>query len=50
MTTKNTKSQQLRNADEELWRQIKAAAALEGETLTEWVEKLARENLDHKPK
>lgn len=50
MTTVNSKSQQLRNADEALWRQIKAAAALEGNTLTEWVEKVAREKLDKKPK
>ncbi|GAI79686.1 unnamed protein product, partial [marine sediment metagenome] len=49
MATKNSKSQQLRNADEALWRQIKAAAALEGNTLTEWVEKVAREKLNLKP-
>jgi len=53
MTTKNTengKTQQLRNADEALWRRIKAAAVLEGETLTKWTEKAARERLDKKPK
>lgn len=49
MTTENAKTQQLRNADEALWRQIKAAAALDGETLTEWVEKVVREKLDQKP-
>jgi len=46
---KNAKNQQLRNADETLWRQIKAAAALDGKTLTEWVEQVAREKLNLKP-
>jgi len=53
MTTKNTengKTQQLRKADEELWRGFKAAAALEGLTITEWIEKAASEFLDKKPK
>jgi len=49
MDTKNSKSQQLRNADEALWRQVKAAAALEGNTLTKWVEKVVREKLNLKP-
>jgi len=50
MNTANGKTQQLRNADEALWRQIKAAAVLEGQTLTEWIEKAASEFLDKKPK
>ncbi|MBA7563450.1 hypothetical protein ES708_05108 [subsurface metagenome] len=49
MTTENSKTQQLKNSDEALWRQIKAAAALEGCTLTKWVEKVAREKLNLKP-
>jgi predicted HicB family RNase H-like nuclease len=28
----------LRNPDETLWRQVKAQAALDGVTLTQWVE------------
>jgi len=48
MNTPNSKSksQQLTNADEALWREVKAAAAVEGTTLTKWVEKVAREKLD----
>ncbi len=49
MTTENSKTQQLKNADKALWRQVKAAAALEGTTLTKWVEKVAREKLNLKP-
>ncbi|MBA7538149.1 hypothetical protein ES705_30423 [subsurface metagenome] len=49
MTTENSKTQQLKNSDEALWRQIKAAAALEGITLTKWVEKVAKEKLNLKP-
>lgn len=50
MATENTKAQQIKRADEALWRQIKAAAALEGITITEWVEKVAKEKLGQKPK
>jgi hypothetical protein len=50
MVTKNSgRTQQLKNSDEALWRQVKAAAALEGTTLTKWVEKVAREKLNLKP-
>jgi len=45
----NSKTQQLKKPDEALWRRVKAAAALDGITLTEWVEKVAREKLDQKP-
>ena len=50
MTTQNSRTQQLKNSDEALWRQIKAAAALEGTTLTKWVEKVAQEKLNSNPK
>jgi len=49
MATENTKTQQLKNSDEALWRQVKAAAALEGITLTKWVEKVVRNKLHLKP-
>ena len=48
-TAEKGKTQQLKNSDEALWRQVKAAAALEGITLTKWVEKVAREKLEPKP-
>ncbi len=47
-TEKTSKTQHLRNADPELWKQIKADAALKDETLTEWVERVARKALNHK--
>ncbi len=50
MNTKNTKTQQLRGADEAFWRQVKAAAALEGTTVTEWVEKVIGKKLHPNPK
>jgi len=36
--TSENRSKVLRNPDEILWRQVKAQAALEGVTLTQWVE------------
>ena len=47
-TEKETRTQQLKKSDVELWRQVKAAAALEGCTMTEWVEKVLSEKLDTK--
>jgi len=35
----------LRNIDPELWREIKAQAALEDKTLTEWIEEAASKQL-----
>ena len=49
MNTEKGKTQQLKNSDEALWRQFKAAAALEGCTITKWMEKVAREKLGSKP-
>ena len=37
--------QQLRNPDVLLWRQVKAAAATEGKTITLWVEEACRKQL-----
>ncbi len=48
-TEEKKKTQQLKNSDEALWRQFKAAAALEGITLTKWIEKVAKEKLGLKP-
>lgn len=50
MNIENTRTQQLKGADIPLWRQIKAAAAIDGLTLTQWVEKVAREKLDKNTK
>jgi len=36
------KAQQLRHHDELLWRKVKAAAVMEGKTMTEWVEEAIR--------
>ncbi len=36
--TSESRSKVLRNPDEILWRQVKAQAALESVTLTQWVE------------
>jgi len=49
MNIENSKTQQLKNVDGALWRRIKAAAALDGKTLTKWVEQVAREKLNLKP-
>jgi hypothetical protein len=38
-------SQQLRNPDEKLWRQVRAAAIMEGKTMTRWVEEACRKQL-----
>lgn len=37
-TNADAKVKMLRNPDETLWRQVKAQAALDGVTLTQWVE------------
>ena len=49
MDKASQKTQQLKNSDKALWRQIKAAAALAGVTMTEWIETIAKEKLDQKP-
>ena len=41
----NRVSQQLVHPDDELWRQVKVAAIMEGKTMTEWVEETLRERL-----
>ena len=48
MTTEKAKEkvQLLRHSDGALWRQVKAAAVLEGCTMTEWVEKLLKDKLN----
>ena len=38
----DSKVKMLRNPDETLWRQVKAQAALDGVTLTQWVEEAIR--------
>ena len=43
MTTKIT--QQLRNPNEKLWREVKAAAVMEGKNMTQWVEEACRKQL-----
>lgn len=48
MTTMNTgklRTVQLRNADAALWRRVKAAAALEGLSMTEWTENVIRKQI-----
>ena len=35
----------LRNVNEQLWREVKARAALEGMSMTNWVEKVLAEKL-----
>lgn len=50
MNTGKVKRQQLSNPDEALWRQAKSAAALEGITLTAWVEKAISKELKKKSK
>lgn len=35
----------LRNINEQLWREVKAQAALEGMSMTRWVEKVLAEEL-----
>jgi len=42
-TSKTT--QQLRNPDEKLWREVRAAAVMEGITMTQWVEEVCRKQL-----
>ena len=42
---KTQKTQQLRYPNEQLWRQVKAAAVLEGKAMTEWVEEALRKHL-----
>jgi len=39
------KTQQLKHPDEQLWREVKAAAALTGKTITKWVEAVLRKEL-----
>ncbi len=39
------RTQQLRNSDEQLWRQVKAAAVMEGTSMTDWVEEAIRMRL-----
>ena len=41
-TNTDNKVKMLRNTDEPLWRQVKAQAALDGVTLTQWVEEAIR--------
>jgi len=41
----DSKVKMLRNQDETLWRQVKAQAALDGVTLTQWVEEAIRIHL-----
>ena len=38
----DAKVKMLRNPDETLWRQVKAQAALDGVTLTQWVEEAVK--------
>ena len=48
MNTNSTKpkpTQQLRNPDDLLWRQIRASAVMEGKTMTQWVEEACRKQL-----
>jgi len=42
---KAPKTQQLKHPDEQLWRQVKAAAAMAGKTMTEWVEEALKKQL-----
>ncbi len=42
----NTKVQQLKNVDAELWRRVKAQAALDDKTITQWVEDLVKRKLN----
>lgn len=42
---KAPKTQQLKHPDEELWREVKAAAVMAGKTMTEWVEEVLRKEL-----
>ncbi len=49
-TTDNRRKQQLMNADEQLWREVKAAAALKGQTMTAWTEEIVRKALAQTPK
>lgn len=45
MNTKKQRTVQLKHADDELWRQVKAAAVLVGQTMTEWTEPVIRKQL-----
>jgi len=45
MDTKSKATQQLRNPDDLLWRQIRASAVMEGKTMTQWVEEACRKQL-----
>ena len=42
---KGPKTQQLKHPDEQLWREVKATAAMEGKTMTQWVEEACRTQL-----
>lgn len=44
-TEKAKLPQQLRNPDVLLWREVKATAAMEGKTMTQWVEEACRTQL-----
>lgn len=44
MTT-NRLYQQLRNPDDKLWREVKAAAVMEEKTMTQWVEEACKKQL-----
>ncbi len=46
MTASKLRTVQLRSADDPLWRRVKAAAALEGLSMTEWTENVIRKHLD----
>ena len=46
----DTRLQQLKHADAQLWRQVKAQAVLEGKTITEWVEGVLGQHLNRKKK
>lgn len=49
MNTNNTKwVQQLKNADPQLWRQVKAQAALDGKSMTQWVEEVVKGELERR--
>jgi len=37
--------QGLKHTDVQLWRQVKAAAVMEGKTMTQWVEEVLRKHL-----
>lgn len=46
----DSKVKMLRNPDETLWRQVKAQAALDGVTLTQWVEEAIKMRLTQESK